>query len=186
MPDRIIFVGPSGAGKTALVKRYHKDTFDDEPLTEQVTTTVNVGSSKVDVVLQHEIDVMSDDLSGVVGVVYVFDCTSQENFDALAPMEERVRGILPEVASLMCANKVEDELEGDRVVSFLGCKEIYSGKVPVFETSANTGKNIKAVFDNLKMLVGADMAASAPAPAEKSGGGSGGGGAKKKKGCLVM
>ena len=170
---KILFLGAPGAGKTALVKKFDTDTFDDEEYNQEYATTeVSAGSSKVPVKLCHNatVDNLSD--SGVVGIVFVFDVTSQESFDALAPIVAKMEEILPEAAAAMCANKVEDDNADSRVVTFLGCKEIYAAKIPVFETSAKTGKNVKTVIQQLGMLAGADITPPEPEVTGNESGGS--------------
>jgi small GTP-binding protein len=182
-PSKILFLGAEGVGKTALLRKFATNEFDDDDgsFADQHTIQVDAGGKKVPVELHHNCtkEQLSDE--GVVGVVFVFDVTSQESFDQLAPMVSKMREVLPNAPAVMCANKVEDDNADQRVVTFLGAKEVYSATIPVFETSAKTGKNIKTVISNLGMLVGADLAASSPSDDNSMEANS-----APKKGCCIV
>ena len=192
MSYKILFLGAEGSGKSSILRRFAEDKYEEDGDFEGEShpLTVDAGGKKIQVQLFHQ--TTKEDLSdkGVVGVIFVFDVTSQESFDALAPMVEKMKEVLPNAPAVMCANKVEDDNADDRVVTFLGAKEIYSATIPVFETSAKTGKNIKVVLNNLGMLVGGDLAAvvASESAGGKEGGKEGGeaGGKGGKSCCLIL
>ena len=135
--------------------------------------TVDAHDQQLELQIYHKTDVSSVDMENVVGIIFTFDVTSQESFDALAPLVEAMNTkIKPTLSAAICCNKVEDDNKDDRVVTFMGCKDVYSAQIPVFETIAKSGKNVKTVFTNMKMLCAEDV----PEPPKA---------AKKKKGCTI-
>eukprot|EP01094_Clydonella_sp_ATCC50884_P000831 TRINITY_DN1061_c1_g1_i1.p1 TRINITY_DN1061_c1_g1~~TRINITY_DN1061_c1_g1_i1.p1 ORF type:complete len:202 (-),score=101.04 TRINITY_DN1061_c1_g1_i1:452-1030(-) len=186
---KVLLVGAPGSGKTSILKRYVEDAFDEGEVSfsqEVVTQEVDAHGAKVPLELHHVTTVESiSELSNVVGVVFVFDVTSQESFDAMAPFVEAMNTKLkPTLAAAMCCNKVEEDNTDERVVGFMDCKDVYSAQIPVFETSAKTGKNIKSVINNVKMMCGEDI----PKPegaGDTAATSSGSGGKKKKGGCAL-
>lgn len=177
---KILLLGAPGSGKSSLLQRYALDTFDDGECTydqEYHSDSVSAHDTDVELQIYHKTDIDSIDMENVVGIVFVFDVTSQESFDAMAPFVEAMNTKLkPTLSAVICANKVEDDNKDDRVITFQGAKEVYSGQVPVFESSAKSGKNVKTVFSNLKLLTVEDI--PEPPKSAKKGG-------DKKKGCSI-
>jgi len=198
-----LILGAAGAGKTSLLKRFISDEFSDEIAGDFVTQQVDVAGKKVDVHIYHNTTKESiEALNNVIGCVFVFDVTSQDSFDALAELVATMNEKLsPKLSAGICCNKVEDDNTGARVVTFTACKDIYAKQIPVFETSAKSGKNVKTVFNNMKMLCGGDLADKLPPATEEDvpltttttdeakSSSSGGGGSddtkKKKEKCLL-
>mmetsp|Transcript_11186 Transcript_11186/g.45519 ORF Transcript_11186/g.45519 Transcript_11186/m.45519 type:complete len:178 (-) Transcript_11186:179-712(-) len=176
MAAKILVMGASGSGKSSLLQRYVEDKFDEGDCTyasEFHKDSVDAHDQQVELQIYHKTDVSSVEMENVVGIVFVFDVTSQESFDALAPLVEAMNTKLkPTLSAAICCNKVEDDNKDDRVITFMACKDVYSAQIPVFETSAKSGKNVKTVFNNLKMLCVEDI----PEPPKA---------AKKKKGCTI-
>ena len=159
---KIIILGSSMVGKTAILNRYFKDEFHETPLSTigiDFQTKFFIFNSKkikvnfTDTAGQEKFRAISVNyLKGSNGVILVFDITKRESFDLL---EEWVK-VLKEnnkydIKKILIGNKVD--LESDREVSkdeaqtfaeSIGCK--------YYEGSAKTGFNINESLDEIARI----------------------------------
>lgn len=117
---KIIFVGDSGVGKTNIRERFCQNKFDPFSIP---TVGVQVSTRKFispfeerqqkfntcfwDIVGElHNKELTSSYFKNVIGVIYVFDLTSQESLDHLVFWRERVEDLTQHrFVSLLLGNK---------------------------------------------------------------------------------
>ena len=149
--------GEGRVGKTCILKRYLKGTFDDEELSttaasnfEQIEeyNNQNYTLSIYDTAGQERYGTLTNQyINGLNGILLVYDITSRETFNKIDNWMERVKERLDinKVAIILIGNKCDDndnreinKDEGQSLAKKFG--------VDFFETSAATGENIKEAF----------------------------------------
>jgi small GTP-binding protein len=175
---KAIFVGDSGVGKTAIITRFTRDEFEEDPqstigtdfrLKEAETSRGTTALLLWDTADQ-PVTYRSSDVAYIV-----FDITSQSSFNSLATWMDAVREINPDVPFILIGNKAD--LAGERVVSYEEAEEFAKkNNMEYFETSAKTGDDITEAITSCLELVIDKRALPPPSPEpapEPSGGGRG-------------
>jgi small GTP-binding protein len=160
---KIIIIGDSGTGKTSILKRYVKRTFD-----EDYKLTIGVDFMMKTIILDNNLiklqiwdtaglekfkHVTHSYYRGAHAALICFDLTSRISFDSLNKWikdysnyqsDKRVYIIIGNKSDLID----EREVSEDEVLNFVKMNNsIY------FETSAKKGNNIEEVFDYLVKLL---------------------------------
>ena len=155
---KIISYGAAGVGKSCIIKRYCEERFIPKYIS---TIGIDYGVKRVNVEGK-EIRVNFWDLAGgpeylevrsefykdAQGAILVFDVTNQRSFIELELWHnEAIKYGAKDMVVVVCANKIDG---GKRVVSEAEGKKWAMAKgFGYFETSAQTGQNITAMFDEL-------------------------------------
>ena len=159
---KVIILGSSEVGKTAILNRYFKDEFKENPLStigiDFQTKFFKFDSKKIkvnytDTAGQEKFRAISlNYLKATNGVILVFDITKKESFDLL---EEWIKALKEnnkfDIKKILIGNKVdlEDERqvtteEAETFAESIGCK--------YYEGSAKTGYNINEALDEIARI----------------------------------
>jgi small GTP-binding protein len=162
---KVVLVGDKAVGKTSLIRRYVLDEFDDRYLTTlgaKVTKKiepVRVPEKGLDVSLEMNVwDIMGQVgfrellkeayFHGARGVLAVVDLTRKSSFEGIAAWIKAVNDVTGTVPAVLLGNKKDLRAQAavtpvqiSSQASALGC--------PSFLTSAKTGENVEAAFQNL-------------------------------------
>jgi small GTP-binding protein len=160
---KVVVIGSSGSGKTAIVDRLLSDTFSSST---KVTVGVDYRPYRIDVkqnVVQLELwdtagqerykAIAKSYFRNSVGCVLVFDTTSQASFDDVQFWLSEFRMLAdPNAFILMVGNKID--LENERQIR-CDTAEIFAKDhlLEYLETSAVTSHNIKETFQRLATSV---------------------------------
>jgi len=154
---KICMLGDFGVGKTSLVERFLRSTFD-----EKYKTTVGVKVDSKEVVLDPEgslklvvwdiagksaLDALNQQyLRGASGLLLVADGTREATLRSALGLLMQARELLPDPKSVLLLNKL-DLVERWEVAP--GTLSELRRSLPVFETSARTGDGVEAAFAEL-------------------------------------
>jgi small GTP-binding protein len=156
---KIVVVGPSGVGKTAIVTQLVSHTFKDQtPLTigvEFKSFTVQADDQSVklqiwDTAGQERFRSVSKAyFRGAVGAVLVFDVTQKASFDELNNWIQDLNTLCaPNALIILVGNKTD--LTDERTVSETEAQEVARRyNLEYIETSAKNGDNIAETFVRL-------------------------------------
>ena len=159
MNTKLVLLGDSSVGKTALIRRHTTDTFSNTEAPTVVAATTNLKFTR-------ERD--SQTLS-----VAVWDTAGQENFRSLAPIYyqdaqlalivfsveesetfnsigswiQQVKDSQSDIIILLCGNK--NDLENREVSFNTAVARAQELQVPYIETSAKNGEGVKEAFEKL-------------------------------------
>ena len=154
---KLILIGNSGVGKSCILQRYMKHTFE-----EQYKCTIGVDFLMKTVIINNETvklqlwdtagqekykSMVSSYYRGTNVALIVFDLTSHESFDALPLWIENYYKNGPDQKNIILIGNKKD-LEEERKVTEEEAK-IFSetNNMMYFETSAKEGDNIDYVFN---------------------------------------
>jgi small GTP-binding protein len=154
---KVVFLGESGVGKTAILKRYHQNSFSAD-----FETTVgidffgrflSINGSTIHLLLwdtagQEKYKALAPSyIRGCSIAVLVFDVTSPESYDAAVHEVDHVRSIRNDDAVLfLVANKID--LEG-KVSLDAATQFAEDNNCVFFKTSAKTGENTDELFQRM-------------------------------------
>lgn len=154
---KVIIIGDASVGKTAIMNRYVKDSFQDN-----YTATIGVSySSKVLRMDDYDIQLQIWDTAGqeiyrsitrsyyrgAQVAIIVYDITKKETFDAIPIwLNEINSNCTPECNKILVGNK--SDCENERDVSQSATTEfLQQHDITMIETSAKTGQNISDLFE---------------------------------------
>ncbi|TXT55172.1 MAG: GTPase KRas protein [Candidatus Thorarchaeota archaeon] len=164
---RIVLLGEAAVGKTALIRRYTENVFDEE-YKQTIGTTFATNDEKVEdesgetrnvrLVLWDMggqatyRELRRQFMNGAAGAVIVYDVTRPETFMAMNNWFESFREACPDADVAICANKID--LEEKRMVPVepgVMLRDWFQAKY--YETSAKSGKSVDTVFRNLAEMI---------------------------------
>ena len=160
---KIILIGESGVGKTALTQRLVKNDFDNNiPATigaQYETVVLDIGKEKVKLALwdtagqERFRSIAKSYFRGAVGAILVFDITNRHSFDEISNWLNLVQSLCDsDAAAILLGNK--SDLEEHRVVSTDDAEAYCSShNLIYFETSATTGQNVQDAFLQIAQMV---------------------------------
>lgn len=161
---KIIIIGESNVGKTSILRRFCRNTFDEAV---QPTLGADIYLKEVTIndkmYMIHFWDTAGQEkyrdaivpqmYHGTAGIIFTFDITKRETFDSLnywcKILQEKGECDLNSIPSIIVGNKIDDECR--RMVTTSSGKEKaeeFSDSY-YFEVSAQSGQNIEASLMNL-------------------------------------
>ncbi len=176
---KVALVGPPGVGKTSLVRRHVLGAFDDAyqatlgtnvykwsgPL-DLGRTAVRVAMTVWDVAGESRVpDVLLDiHLYGAQGILAVCDATDAGSVAALAPWVASAARVAGDVSVHVLLNKRDLGPRDDAVLA--GLEAARGRAAPCYVTSAKTGDNVAAAFQDLARRIVARAAVPPDAPVD--------------------
>jgi len=154
---KVCMLGDFGVGKSSLVARFLRNTFDEKYLT---TVGVKVDSREValddgrslklvlwDIAGRNALDALNQNyLRGATGLLLVADGTREATLRTVLGLLMQARSLLPEVRAVLLLNKL-DLVERWEVAPSTVAELRHA--LPVFETSARTGDGVEPAFAEL-------------------------------------
>jgi small GTP-binding protein len=160
---KVCIVGDPGVGKSCLVRRLVDDTFCDkyshttstrmsktELVFEELDT--RLGLQLWDVVGPRDQSFLEGFMQGASGVIAVCDVTRDETLASLDEWIALVRRVLPDVPSVLLANKSDltEEAVIDSQAVAIAARRL---KMPYYMTSASAGANVELSFRAVGRMV---------------------------------
>lgn len=152
---KIVILGDSGSGKTALVQRYVRNTFKDEynPTTGATPSkkTVEVDGRTLNLVIWdvagHIARLHPAFFSEAHGAILVCDLTSGPSLEILNQWRKALEEKIGNIPLVVAANKSD-------LAEMPNCKGLDKTEYVIIPTSAKTGNNVDRLFMELaKMIV---------------------------------
>lgn len=162
---KLLLIGSSGVGKSAIVRRYTTDEFIEDDANATIGIDYQLKSVCVDqkwwklslwdtAGQERYRTLTSSYYRGAQGVVLVYDVTDRESFESLSSWLKELamfQGDVPPVC-LLVGNKVD--LEHQRVVSTEEGSAFAQARGSLFvECSAKAGRGVDRAFDELVRAV---------------------------------
>jgi len=160
---KVSVVGDYAVGKTALIRRYMTNSFEEEYAATLGASISNFDSNVGNVKVSLQVWDLAGQTSfrrvrvqylfGTEFAIVVFDLTRKESLDCVPEWVEDVRNGAPDVLLYLVGNK--SDLEEDRTVSEASAKAIVKklNMIGYLETSAKDGTNVQELFHKIaKML----------------------------------
>ncbi len=155
---KIVFLGDGSVGKTALVRRFCENRFEesrvmtigvDFQVKEMMIVDQPVKLSIWDVAGQDRFQFVRENFyRGSQAAALVYDCTSPESFDHLTRWVEEIRAFAPRVPFILVANK-QDLSESPAIQPDAFAASI---SATLFKTSALSGEQVQQMFVSLAEL----------------------------------
>ena len=156
---KILTIGESGVGKTCILRRFVEDKFLKNHLAtigidfKTKTLTINNQEIKLkiwDTAGQERFrNITTQYYKGADGIVLVYDVTDEASFDKIKDWMDQILSNTnkDEICLILLGNKCDIE---KRSISYEQGKTLANElQVNFFETSAQTGQNIKEAFETL-------------------------------------
>ena len=152
-------IGESGVGKTCILRRFVEDKFLKNHLAtigiDFKTKTLNINNQEIklkiwDTAGQERFrNITTQYYKGADGIVLVYDVTDEASFDKIKDWMDQILSNTnkDEICLILLGNKCDIE---KRSISYEQGKTLANElQVNFFETSAQTGQNIKDAFETL-------------------------------------
>ena len=156
---KILTIGESGVGKTCILRRFVEDKFLKNHLAtigiDFKTKTLNINNQEIklkiwDTAGQERFrNKTTQYYKGADGIVLVYDITEEASFDKIKDWMDQILSNTnkDEICLILLGNKCDIE---KRSISYEQGKTLANElQVNFFETSAQTGQNIKDAFETL-------------------------------------
>ena len=158
---RLMIVGTSKVGKTAIYNRYASDTYNEDEMTTFGIVTykkrVTIIGKTVEVEL---VDTAGEDGFGLPttqethGALLVYDISNSSSFDKIKPMPDSLCQCLPPGAVLALVGNKSDLISMRQVLKSDAAKFAKKNNLTLFEVSAKTGKKVEEMFEEcIKMVL---------------------------------
>jgi small GTP-binding protein len=168
---KICILGDPAVGKTALIRRFVHNSFDDK-----YVSTIGSKVTRKDVVISragHDVkvtlmvwdlmgqisyrNITASAFSGAEGALLVADVTRKETLGHLLEWDERLSEVTGRIPTILLANK--NDLTEKITIGTEDIKELASKLgSPYYLTSAKNGKNVEQVFNQIANLMVTDEA----------------------------
>ena len=158
---KLVLVGDSNVGKTAMIKRYINNCYKDEHMStvgiDFYVKYVNIEGEKIKINLwdtagqERFKTVTSAIYRKADGVVLVYDLSNQDSFNNILTWYEEAKAVC-DCSFILVGNK--SDLNNDLKVVKLEDANLLCEKlnVSLIETSSKTGLNIDLLFDKITNL----------------------------------
>jgi small GTP-binding protein len=147
---KLVVLGDSGVGKTALIQRFIGDVFSEEyrPTVGAMPykKTLEVNGTRVSLVIWdvagHMLKLHPAFASGAHGAILVCDLARQESFNSVLEWHDVIKAKLGDIPVIVAGNK-SDIAGADE------CKALHDAGYRGYRTSAKTGENVDRLFTEL-------------------------------------
>ena len=163
---KIMVIGESLVGKTALITRYTNNSFSGTYLTtvgiDFQTKLLNINDKTIKVELwdtagqERFRNIAKNYFQSSDGFLIVYDITSKSSFEKLSFWNEQVNLNAPENTKYIIVGNKKDLEEKREVKIEEGENFAKENKVKFYETSAKDGSNVNEVFELLAKEIVAD------------------------------
>ena len=161
---KVVAVGESGVGKTCLLIRFIRDTFDEN---SQATLGVEFMAKIIQTEKQHRIQLQLWDTAGQelfrsvtrgyyrgsAGALILFDISNRDSFENVEKWLQDVKDVAREdVVLILIGNK--SDLESKRQVKYEEANDFAQKfNMKYFEVSAKTGENVSEAINECVSLI---------------------------------
>ena len=163
---KIVMLGNSGVGKTALVERVTDDVFVDAhvPTVGAQYVSLNLNIDDKDVTLEIWDTAGQEVFRSLVGfyardakgAFILFDVTEKQSFEDLKQWVEFANDQAPNAKIILFGNKID--LTENRAVSSSDISDFAeSMNLTVFEGSAKTGQSVRDAIESMALMVLSSM-----------------------------
>ena len=163
---KIMIIGESLVGKTALITKYTKDRFDGSYLStigiDFQNKFVNVNDKKIKVEIwdtagqERFRNIAKNYFQSSDGILLVYDTTSHSSFEKLNYWNLQIQLNAPENTKYILVGNKIDLKEKREVTKEEGEKFAEDNKIQFFETSAKDGTNVNEAFELLTKEIVSD------------------------------
>ena len=163
---KIMIIGESLVGKTALITRYTNNSFSGTYLTtvgiDFQTKLININDKTIKVELwdtagqERFRNIAKNYFQSSDGFLIVYDITSKDSFEKLSFWNEQVNLNAPEKTKYIIVGNKKDLEEKREVKTEEGANFAKENNVQFYETSAKDGTNVNEVFELLAKEIVAD------------------------------
>ena len=161
---KILTIGESGVGKTAILKRYVEDKFPKHHLStigiDYLSKDITIYNKKIklrvwDTAGQERYrNITTHTYKDADGIALVFDVTDEGSFNQITDWIEQIdtNANRDEISIILIGNKID--LKDERLVEKEKGEEMAENlHIKYFETSALTGEGINQAFEYLAKLI---------------------------------
>ena len=159
---KLLIIGDSGVGKSSLLMQFSDNLFSDTTTTtigvDFKSCTVDVEGTKVklqiwDTAGQERFrTIASMYYRGTHGVIFVYDVTNADTFKSIKKWLHEIDQNCDRVSRVLVGNK--DDNHEKKVVPLEEAQQFADQiGIPLYETSAEEGKNVEEVFHAIARLV---------------------------------
>jgi small GTP-binding protein len=154
---RLVLIGNSGVGKTAIGRRFTTDTFDEKHFVtigpSNMQKTMNDGGNVVDLTIWDTAgqetfrSLTTQFFRDASMAIVVFSVVEEKSFEGAEYWINKVNEIAPSALLVLAGNKIDLSsriIDSERAAQFAE-----EWGIPYFETSAVTGQGIQALFEDL-------------------------------------
>ena len=156
---KIMIIGESLVGKTALITRYTNNSFSGSYLTtvgiDFQTKIININDKAIKVELwdtagqERFRNIAKNYFQSSDGFLIVYDITNKSSFEKLSFWNEQVNLNAPEKTKYIIVGNKKDLEEKREVQTEVGENFAKENNVKFYETSAKDGTNVNEVFELL-------------------------------------
>lgn len=154
---KVCMVGAFAVGKTSLVRQFVESIYSDK---YQTTIGVKIAKKKINLPEQ-DVQLMIWDIEGVdiftelkasylrgaSGILLVVDGTRPKSYDNINSLLTTIKREIGDVPIVLLANKVD--LKQDWKLDDQWLQEVSGHSIEAMVTSAKTGENVNAAFEQL-------------------------------------
>ena len=156
---KLVVIGDSGVGKTSVILRYTKNTFQEQFFNsigvDFKSKDLNIDGRKVKLQIwdtagqERYMSVNKNLFQKVQGIILMYDLTSRESFEHINYWLNLVKHTTSSKTVMLVANKLDIE-EDKRIVSEEeGAKVAKDNNILFFEGSGSSGQNVDKIFTTI-------------------------------------
>ena len=156
---KILTLGESGVGKTAILKRYVENKFEKHHLAtigiDYQSKTIKINKKEIKLKIwdtagqERYRNIAAHVYKGADGIILVYDITDEVSFSKISDWMEQINNNLSknDIGIILIGNKTD--LEERMIETQKGQEKAEEYKIEFYETSALTGDGINEAFEGL-------------------------------------
>ena len=156
---KILTLGESGVGKTAILRRYVENKFEKHHLAtigiDYQSKTIKINNKEIKLKIwdtagqERYRNIAAHVYKGADGIVLVYDVTDEYSFSKISDWMEQINNNLSknDIGIILIGNKTD--LEERMIETQKGQEKAEEYKIEFYETSALTGDGINEAFEGL-------------------------------------